>query len=170
MKEADAKGRNVVFIGGLPQIPLLKSNASKLLVPSDRSGAYDVSSFQMLNETTKQIAFTQESPWDSGSGIAVFAPLSGSGAAVTKELISFLDSSSEAATVINETGSKQLFSNHQQIKSDDSSPSADTKNPSAAPNVTYIAVFAALILIAAGLIWLTARRKKRKTGNEKSEE
>ena len=30
MKEADAKGRNVVFIGGLPQIPLLKSNASKL--------------------------------------------------------------------------------------------------------------------------------------------
>ncbi|OIK19829.1 cellulose biosynthesis cyclic di-GMP-binding regulatory protein BcsB [Bacillus amyloliquefaciens] len=170
MKEADAKGRNVVFIGGLPQIPLLKSNASKLLVPSDRSGAYDVSSFQMLNETTKQIAFTQESPWDSGSGIAVFAPLSGSGAAVTKELISFLDSTTEAATVINETGSKQLFSNHQQIKSDDSSPSADTKSRSAAPNVTYIAVFAALIVIAAGLIWLTARRKKRKTDNEKSEE
>ena len=170
MKEADAKGRNVVFIGGLPQIPLLKSNASKLLVPSDRSGAYDVSSFQMLNETTKQVAFTQESPWDSGRSIAVFAPLSGSGASVTKELISFLDSTSDAATVVNETAGKQLFSNHQQIKSDDSSPSPDTKSRSAALNVTYIAVFAALIIIAAGLIWLTARRKKRKADNEKSEE
>ncbi|MRB49428.1 hypothetical protein GH860_30310, partial [Bacillus thuringiensis] len=89
--------------------------------------AYDVSSFQMLNETTKQVAFTQESPWDSGRSIAVFAPLSGSGASVTKELISFLDSTSDAATVINETAGRQLFSNHQQIKSDDSSPAADTK-------------------------------------------
>ncbi len=170
MREADAKGRNVVFIGSLPQIPLLKSNASKLLVPSDRNGAYDVSSFQMLNETTKQVAFTQKSPWDSDSSIAVFAPLSGSGAAVTKELISFLDSTSDAATVVNETAGKQLFSNHQQIKSDDSSPSADPKSRSAALNVTYIAVFTALIIIAAGLIWLTARRKKRKADNEKSEE
>ncbi|MBT2573182.1 cellulose biosynthesis cyclic di-GMP-binding regulatory protein BcsB [Bacillus sp. ISL-51] len=169
MKEADAKGHNVLFIGGLQQFPLLKAKASELIVPSDRNGTYNVSEFQMLNETTKQIAFTQKSPWDGDYSIAVFAPLSGSGTAVTKELISFLDSSSEAATVINETNSQQLFSNHQQIKSDSSGQSAGVSNPASKVNVMYIVLFAALIIIAAVLIWYTSRRKKRKADNEKNE-
>ncbi|KXZ12592.1 hypothetical protein AXI59_05750 [Bacillus nakamurai] len=170
MKEADAKGRNVLFIGGLQQFPLLKAKASELIVPSDRNRTYNVSEFQMLNETTKQIAFTQKSPWDADYSIAVFAPLSGSGTSVTKELISFLESRSEAATVINETSSHQLFSNHQQIKSDSSSQSADASSTASNVNVMYIVLFAALIIIAAVLIWYTARRKKRKTDSEKNED
>lgn len=169
MKEADAKGRNVLFIGGLQQFPLLKAKASELIVPSDQNGTYNVSKFQLLNETTKQIAFTQKSPWDADDSIAVFAPLSGSGTSVTKEMISFLESS-EAATVINETSSQQLFSNHQQIKSDSSSRSADVSSPASKVNAMYIVLFAALIIIAAVLIWFTARRKKRKTASEKNKD
>ncbi len=86
VKPDDMKGRNIIFIGSVYQFSLLKEKTSKLAVPTAKNGAFDVSSFQMLNETTKQIAFTQTSLWDSNYSMAVFAPFKGQGTAVTKEI------------------------------------------------------------------------------------
>ncbi|PNB56194.1 hypothetical protein C1X64_32835, partial [Pseudomonas sp. GW456-E7] len=61
----DAKGRNLIFIGSISQFSLLKEKSSDLLVPQVKNGSFDVSGFEMLNETTKQVAFTQPSFWDS---------------------------------------------------------------------------------------------------------
>lgn len=70
----DAKGRNLIFIGGINQFSLLKEKSSDLLVPQEKNGSFDVSGFEMLNETTKQVVFTQASVWDSRYTMAVFAP------------------------------------------------------------------------------------------------
>lgn len=158
----DVKGRHLIFVGGVNQFPLLKGQASTLTVPSDKNGTYDVSGLDMLNETTKQVAFTQASLWDSDYSMAVFAPLSGKGASITKEMISFLDSNNDTATVINETSSQQVFTNHQQLQSKNNDSQTEKAEQDNQPDLLYISLLAAIIVISAVLIWYTARRRKRK--------
>ncbi|MGR2792042.1 cellulose biosynthesis cyclic di-GMP-binding regulatory protein BcsB [Bacillus subtilis] len=162
----DAKGRNLIFIGGINQFSLLKEKSSDLLVPQEKNGSFDVSGFEMLNETTKQVVFTQASVWDSRYTMAVFAPLKGDGAAVTKEIISYLNSNDESATVLNETNSQQVFTNHQQLKSETNSSDAEQLTQDHSQKWMYIGVLALIMVIAAVFIWIAVRRRKRKTDTE----
>lgn len=162
----DAKGRNLIFIGGINQFSLLKEKSSDLLVPQEKNGSFDVSGFEMLNETTKQVVFTQASVWDSRYTMAVFAPLKGDGAAVTKEIISYLNSNDESATVLNETNSQQVFTNHQQLKSETNSSDAEQPTQDHSQKWMYIGVLALIMVIAAVFIWIAVRRRKRKTDTE----
>lgn len=166
VKAEDAKGRNLIFIGGISQFSLLKEKSSDLLVPQAINGSFDVSGFEMLNETTKQVAFTQASLWDSNYTMAVFAPLKGNGTAVTKEIISFLNSNDDTATVINETNSQQVFTNHQQLKSETNSSETEKTAQDHGQQLLYIGVLALMMVIAAAFIWVTVRRRKRKTDRE----
>lgn len=159
----DAKGRNLIFIGGINQFSLLKEKSSDLLVPQEKNGSFDVSSFEMLNETTKQVVFTQASVWDSRYTMAVFAPSKGDGTAVTKEIISYLNSNDESATVLNETNSQQVFTNHQQLKSETNSSDAEQPTQDHSQKWMYIGVLALIMVVAAVFIWIAVRRKKRKT-------
>lgn len=162
VKPDDMKGRNIIFIGSVDQFSLLKEKTSELAVPTAKNGTFDVSSFQMLNETTKQIAFTQTSLWDSNYSMAVFAPFKGQGTAVTKEMINFLNSNDFAATVVNETDSHQLFTNHQQLTAKSAETKTDDKQESNQQHVMYIAILIVIIAAAVILILTTARRRKRK--------
>ncbi|MEC1634926.1 cellulose biosynthesis cyclic di-GMP-binding regulatory protein BcsB [Bacillus mojavensis] len=166
VKADDAKGRNLIFIGGVSQFSLLKEKSSDLLVPQAKNGSFDVSGFEMLNETTKQVAFTQASLWDSNYTMAVFAPLKENGAAVTKEMISFLNSNDDTATVINETNSQQVFTNHQQLESETNSSEAEKTAQDQGQKLLYIGVLALIMVIAACFIWVTVRRRKRKIDRE----
>lgn len=162
----DAKGRNLIFVGGINQFSLLKEKSSDLLVPQEKNGSFDVSSFEMLNETTKQVVFTQASVWDSRYTMAVFAPSKGDGTAVTKEIISYLNSNDESATVLNETNSQQVFTNHQQLKSETNSSDAEQPTQDHSQKWMYIGVLALIMVVAAVFIWIAVRRKKRKTDTE----
>ncbi|MDZ5722285.1 cellulose biosynthesis cyclic di-GMP-binding regulatory protein BcsB, partial [Bacillus sp. SXabc123] len=162
----NAKGRNLIFLGGINQFSLLKEKSSELLVPQAKNGSFDVSGFEMLNETTKQVAFTQASLWDSGYTMAVFAPLKGNGTAVTKEIISYLNSTDDSATVVNETNSQQVFTNHQQLKSETNRSSAEQPSQDHSQKWLYIGVLALIMVIAAVFIWIAVRRRKRKTDTE----
>lgn len=162
----DAKGRNLIFIGGINQFSLLKEKSSDLLVPQEKNGSFDVSGFEMLNETTKQVVFTQASVWDSRYTMAVFAPSKGDGTAVTKEIISYLNSNDESATVLNETNSQQVFTNHQQLKSETNSSDAEQLTQDHSQKWMYIGVLALIMVIAAVFIWIAVRRRKRKTDTE----
>lgn len=162
----DAKGRNLIFIGGINQFSLLKEKSSDLLVPQEKNGSFDVSGFEMLNETTKQVVFTQASVWDSRYTMAVFAPSKGDGTAVTKEIISYLNSNDESATVLNETNSQQVFTNHQQLKSETNSSDAEQPTQDHSQKWMYIGVLALIMVVAAVFIWIAVRRKKRKTDKE----
>lgn len=162
----DAKGRNLIFIGGINQFSLLKEKSSDLLVPQEKNGSFDVSGFEMLNETTKQVVFTQASVWDSRYTMAVFAPSKGDGAAVTKEIISYLNSNDESATVLNETNSQQVFTNHQQLKSETNSSDAEQPTQDHSQKWMYIGVLALIMVVAAVFIWIAVRRRKRKTDTE----
>lgn len=162
----DAKGRNLIFIGGTDQFPLLNEKSSDLLVPQAKNGSFDVSGFEMLNETTKQVAFTQASLWDSRYTMAVFTPSKGTGTAVTKEIISYLNSTDDSATVVNETTSQQVFTNHQQLKSETNSSSAEQPSQDNSQKWLYIGVLALIMVVAAVFIWIAVRRKKRKTDTE----
>lgn len=162
----DAKGRNLIFIGGINQFSLLKEKSSDLLVPQEKNGSFDVSGFEMLNETTKQVVFTQASIWDSRYTMAVFAPSKGDGTAVTKEIISYLNSNDESATVLNEINSQQVFTNHQQLKSETNSSDAEQPTQDHSQKWMYIGVLALIMVIAAVFIWIAVRRRKRKTDTE----
>lgn len=162
----DAKGRNLIFIGGINQFSLLKEKSSDLLVPQEKNGSFDVSGFEMLNETTKQVVFTQASVWDSRYTMAVFAPSKGDGTAVTKEIISYLNSNDESATVLNETNSQQVFTNHQQLKSETNSSDAEQPTQDHSQKWMYIGVLAFIMVVAAVFIWIAVRRRKRKTDTE----
>ncbi|WDI26071.1 cellulose biosynthesis cyclic di-GMP-binding regulatory protein BcsB [Bacillus subtilis] len=162
----DAKGRNLIFIGGINQFSLLKEKSSDLLVPQEKNGSFDVSGFEMLNETTKQVVFTQASVWDSRYTMAVFAPSKGDGTAVTKEIISYLNSNDESATVLDETNSQQVFTNHQQLKSETNSSDAEQPTQDHSQKWMYIGVLALIMVVAAVFIWIAVRRKKRKTDTE----
>lgn len=162
----DAKGRNLIFIGGIDQFSLLKEKSSDLLVPQTKNGSFDVSGFEMLNETTKRVAFTQASLWDTRYTMAVFAPSKGTGTAVTKEFISYLNSTNDSATVVNETTSQQVFTNHQQLKSETNSSSAEQSSQDNSQKWLYIGVLALIMVIAAVFIWVAVRRRKRKTDTE----
>lgn len=162
----DAKGRNLIFIGGINQFSLLKEKSSDLLVPQEKNGSFDVSGFEMLNETTKQVVFTQASVWDSRYTMAVFAPSKGDGTAVTKEIISYLNSNDESATVLNETNSQQVFTNHQQLKSETNSSDAEQPTQDHSQKWMYIGVLALIMVVAAVFIWIAVRRRKRKTDTE----
>ncbi|MED2949329.1 cellulose biosynthesis cyclic di-GMP-binding regulatory protein BcsB [Bacillus subtilis] len=162
----DAKGRNLIFIGGINQFSLLKEKSSDLLVPQEKNSSFDVSGFEMLNETTKQVVFTQASVWDSRYTMAVFAPSKGDGTAVTKEIISYLNSNDESATVLNETNSQQVFTNHQQLKSETNSSDAEQSTQDHSQKWMYIGVLALIMVIAAVFIWIAVRRRKRKTDTE----
>ncbi|MCY8309154.1 cellulose biosynthesis cyclic di-GMP-binding regulatory protein BcsB [Bacillus vallismortis] len=159
----DTKGRNLIFIGSINQFSLLKEKSSELLVPQVKNGSFDVSGFEMLNETTKQVAFTQASLWDSGYTMAVFAPSKGKGAAVTKEVINYLNSTDDSATVVNETTSQQVFTNHQQLKSEANNASEEQSSQVNGQKWLYIGVLALIMVIAAVFIWIAVRRRKRKT-------
>lgn len=162
----DAKGRNLIFVGGINQFSLLKEKATDLLVPQEKNGSFDVSGFEMLNETTKQVVFTQASVWDSRYTMAVFAPSKGEGTAVTKEIISYLNSNDESATVLNETNSQQVFTNHQQLKSETNSSDAEQPTQDHSQKWMYIGVLALIMVFAAVFIWIAVRRRKRKTDTE----
>ncbi|MDP4099945.1 MAG: cellulose biosynthesis cyclic di-GMP-binding regulatory protein BcsB [Bacillota bacterium] len=162
----DAKGRNLIFIGGINQFSLLKEKSSDLLVPQEKNGSFDVSGFEMLNETTKQVVFTQASVWDSRYTMAVFAPSKGDGTAVTKEIISYLNSNDESATVLNETNSQQVFTNHQQLKSETNSSDAEQPTQDHSQKWMYIGVLALIMVIAAVFIWIAVRHRKRRTDTE----
>lgn len=162
----DAKGRNLIFIGGINQFSLLKEKSSDLLVQQEKNGSFDVSGFEMLNETTKQVVFTQASVWDSRYTMAVFAPSKGDGTAVTKEIISYLNSNDESATVLNETNSQQVFTNHQQLKSETNSSDAEQPTQDHSQKWMYIGVLALIMVVAAVFIWIAVRRRKRKTDTE----
>ncbi|MGG2223565.1 cellulose biosynthesis cyclic di-GMP-binding regulatory protein BcsB [Bacillus subtilis] len=162
----DAKGRNLIFIGGINQFSLLKEKSSDLLVPQEKNGSFDVFGFEMLNETTKQVVFTQASVWDSRYTMAVFAPSKGVGTAVTKEIISYLNSNDESATVLNETNSQQVFTNHQQLKSETNSSDAEQPTQDHSQKWMYIGVLALIMVVAAVFIWIAVRRRKRKTDTE----
>ncbi|TYS21859.1 cellulose biosynthesis cyclic di-GMP-binding regulatory protein BcsB [Bacillus subtilis] len=162
----DAKGRNLIFLGGINQFSLLKEKSSELLVPQAKNGSFDVSGFEMLNETTKQVAFTQASLWDSGYTMAIFAPSKGNGKAVTKEIISYLNSTDDSATVVNETNSHQVFTNHQQLKTETNRSSAEQPSQDHSQKWLYIGVLALIMVIAAVFIWIAVRRRKRKTDTE----
>lgn len=162
----NAKGRNLIFLGGINQFSLLKERSSDLLVPQAKNGSFDVSGFEMLNETTKQVAFTQASLWDSGYTMAVFAPSKGNGTAVTKEIISYLNSTDDSATVVNETNSHQVFTNHQQLKTETNRSSAEQPSQDHSQKWLYIGVLALIMVIAAVFIWNAVRRRKRKTDTE----
>ncbi|MCY7858108.1 cellulose biosynthesis cyclic di-GMP-binding regulatory protein BcsB [Bacillus sonorensis] len=164
VKANDAKGRNIIFIGAVNEFSLLKEKAADLAVQVAKNGALDVSAFQMLNETTKRVAFTQASLWDSNYSMAVFAPLSGQGTAVTKEMISFLNSNSDTATVMNETDSRQVFTNHQQLISKTSGTQpAETEKGNQQHMLLYVGILVFIMAIAVISIWIAVRRKKRKT-------
>ncbi|WP_026589363.1 cellulose biosynthesis cyclic di-GMP-binding regulatory protein BcsB [Bacillus sp. NSP9.1] len=165
----DAKGRNIIFIGGIGQFALLQEKAAELEVPVTKS-SLDVSSFQMLNETSKRVAFTQTSLWDENYSMAVFTPLHGKGTAVTKEMISFLESNDNTATVINETDSQQLFTNHQQLASKTSGTETSETKKSSQQNTLYLGILVLIIAAAVILILITVRRRKRKTDAERAEE
>lgn len=155
------KNHPLIFIGGIQTFSLLKENAAELIVPVKKD-QYDVSSFGMINETTARIVWTQPSVWNKEQTMTVFSGMTAAEANVSNEVMQFLQTNTEKATVAIESKNKGVFSNHQSVSSTSSSLKTSEKQ-SSSESWIYFACIAALILFVLVMIVYFVRKNRKKT-------
>ncbi|MBD3859949.1 cellulose biosynthesis cyclic di-GMP-binding regulatory protein BcsB [Bacillus sp. 28A-2] len=155
------ENHSLIFIGGIQTFSLLKEKANDLIVPT-KKGQYDVSSFGMINETTARIVWTQPSVWNKAQTMTVFSGMNAAEADVSNEVIHFLQTNTEIATVAIESKNNDMFTNHQTI----SSTSSDVKKgekQGGNESWIYFACMAALIIFVLVMIIYFVRKNRKKT-------
>ncbi|PCK23110.1 regulator [Bacillus pumilus] len=157
------KNHSLIFIGGIQTFTLLKEKAVDLIVPTKKD-QYDVSSFGMINETTARIVWTQPSIWNKEQTMTVFSAMNATEADVSKEVMHFLQTNTESATVAIESKNKDMFSNHQTV-SGTSSALKTGENQSSNESWIYFACMAALIIFVLVMIIYFVRKNRKKTGS-----
>lgn len=155
------KNHPLIFIGGIQTFSLLKEKAADLVVPVKKD-QYDVSSFGMINETTARIVWTQPSVWNKEQTMTVFSGMTAAEANVSNEVIQFLQTNTEKATVAIESKNKGVFTNHQSVSSTSSSLKTSEKQ-SSSESWIYFACIAALILLVLVMIVYFVRKNRKKT-------
>lgn len=155
------KNHPLIFIGGIQTFSLLKENAADLVVPVKKD-QYDVSSFGMINETTARIVWTQPSVWNKEQTMTVFSGMTAVEANVSNEVMQFLQTNTEKATVAIESKNKGVFSNHQSVSSTSNSLKTSEKQSSSEAWI-YFACIAALILFVLVMIVYFVRKNRKKT-------
>lgn len=155
------KNHPLIFIGGIQTFSLLKENAADLVVPVKKD-QYDVSSFGMINETTARIVWTQPSVWNKEQTMTVFSGMTAAEANVSNEVMQFLQTNTEKATVAIESKNKGVFTNHQFVSSTSSSLKTSEKQ-SSNESWIYFACIAALILFVLVMIVYFVRKNRKKT-------
>lgn len=155
------KNHPLIFIGGIQTFSLLKEKVAELIVPVKKD-QYDVSSFGMINETTARIVWTQPSVWNKEQIMTVFSGMTAAEANVSNEVMQFLQTNTEKATVAIESKNKGVFSNHQSVSSTSSSLKTSEKQ-SSSESWIYFACIAALILFVLVMIVYFVRKNRKKT-------
>lgn len=155
------KNHPLIFIGGIQTFSLLKEKAADLVVPVKKD-QYDVSSFGMINETTARIVWTQPSVWNKEQTMTVFSGMTAAEANVSNEVMQFLQTNTEKATVAIESKNKGVFTNHQSVSSTSSSLKTSEKQ-SSSESWIYFACIAALILLVLVMIVYFVRKNRKKT-------
>lgn len=155
------KNHPLIFIGGIQTFSLLKEKAADLIVPVKKD-QYDVSSFGMINETTARIVWTQPSVWNKEQIMTVFSGMTAAEANVSNEVMQFLQTNTEKATVAIESKNKDVFTNHQSVSSTSSSLKTSEKQ-SSSESWIYFACIAALILFVLVMIVYFVRKNRKKT-------
>lgn len=155
------KNHPLIFIGGIQTFSLLKEKAADLVVPVKKD-QYDVSSFGMINETTVRIVWTQPSVWNKEQTMTVFSGMTAVEANVSNEVMQFLQTNTEKATVAIESKNKGVFTNHQSVSSTSSSLKTSEKQSSSESWIYFVCI-AALILFVLLMIVYFVRKNRKKT-------
>lgn len=155
------KNHPLIFIGGIQTFSLLKEKAADLVVPVKKN-QYDVSSFGMINETTARIVWTQPSVWNKEQTMTVFSGMTAAEANVSNEVMQFLQTNTEKATVAIESKNKGVFTNHQSVSSTSSSLKTSEKQSSGESWIYFVCI-AALILFVLVMIVYFVRKNRKKT-------
>lgn len=155
------KNHPLIFIGGIQTFSLLKEKAADLIVPVKKD-QYDVSSFGMINETTARIVWTQPSVWNKEQTMTVFSGMTAAEANVSNEVMQFLQTNTEKATVAIESKNKGVFTNHQSVSSTSSSLKTSEKQSSSESWIYFVCI-AALILFVLVMIVYFVRKNRKKT-------
>ncbi len=155
------KNHPLIFIGGIQTFSLLKEKAADLVVPVKKD-QYDVSSFGMINETTARIVWTEPSVWNKEQTMTVFSGMTAAEANVSNEVMQFLQTNTEKATVAIESKNKGVFTNHQSVSSTSNSLKTSEKQSSSESWIYFVCI-AALILFVLLMIVYFVRKNRKKT-------
>ncbi|MFS3915859.1 cellulose biosynthesis cyclic di-GMP-binding regulatory protein BcsB [Bacillus australimaris] len=155
------KNHSLIFIGGIQTFSLLKEKADDLIVPAKKD-QYDVSSFGMINETTARLVWTQPSVWNKEQTMTVFSGMNAADADLSKEVIHFLQTNTETATVAIESKNKDMFTNHQTVNST-KNDSGKSEKQGLGDSWIYFACIAVLIIFVAVMIVYFVRKNRKKT-------
>ncbi|WCL57140.1 cellulose biosynthesis cyclic di-GMP-binding regulatory protein BcsB [Bacillus safensis] len=155
------KNHSLIFIGGIHTFSLLKEKAEDLIVPAKKD-QYDVSSFGMINETTARIVWTQPSVWNKEQTMTVFSGMNAADADLSHEVIHFLQTNTETATVAIESKNKGMFSNHQTVSSTTNDLQKGEKQ-GVGDSWIYFACIAVLIIFVVVMIIYFVRKNRKKT-------
>ncbi|MGE6632079.1 cellulose biosynthesis cyclic di-GMP-binding regulatory protein BcsB [Bacillus sp. NPDC077027] len=154
------QNHSLIFLGGVQAFPFLKEKETELIVPST-NGGYDVSSFGMINETTARIVWTQPSLWNDEHAMTIFTGMNGSDQAISKEVIEFLQTNTNTATVAIESKNKEMFSNHQTVSNVSKGQQTEEKQSNNQPWM-YFTLMAVLILLVLAIILYIVKRSRKK--------
>ena len=116
----------------------------------------------MINETTARIVWTQPSIWNKEQTMTVFSGMNAADADLSHEVLRFLQTNTETATVAIESKNKDMFSNHQTVSSTTNDLQKDEKQ-GIDDSWIYFACIAALIIFVVGLIIYFVRKNRKKT-------
>ncbi|QLI79393.1 cellulose biosynthesis cyclic di-GMP-binding regulatory protein BcsB [Bacillus pumilus] len=159
--EEQLKKNSLIFFGGIQTFSLLKEKADDLIVPA-KKGQYDVSSFGMINETTARIVWTQPSVWNKEQTMTVFSGMTAADADISNEVIRFLQTNTETATVAIESKNKDMFSNNQTVSNAKNDMKKGEKQ-GGGESWIYFACIAVLIIFVVVMIVYFVRKNRKKT-------
>nr|MDH3175936.1 hypothetical protein [Bacillus pumilus] len=116
----------------------------------------------MINETTARIVWTQPSVWNKDQALTVFSGMTAADADISNEVIRFLQTNTETATVVIESKNKDMFSNHQTVSNAKNDLKKGEKQ-GGGDSWIYFACIAVLIIFVVVMIVYFVRKTRKKT-------
>lgn len=110
--EDDLTNYHVIILGHMENHPQLQEMIDDPLLPVTDEGLYDLSAYDMINETSAYIGWIQRSVWNDQYTLAHFAATSADDETfMTKRLANFLTDEAMDATIIVENINGDIFTN-----------------------------------------------------------
>lgn len=154
------ENHSLIFIGGIQTFSLLKEKADDLIVPT-KKGQYDVSTFGMINETTARIVWTQPSVWNKEQTMTVFSGMNAAEADVSNEVIHFLQTNTEEATVAIESRNKDMFTNHQTVSSTRNDLKKGEKQGGSESWIYFVCIAVLIIFVLIMIVYFVRKNRKK---------
>ena len=162
------KSHHVIVLGNPLTFSIFENDIDNLRIKPNETKDLNVSPFQFLNETSKNIAWMQQSVWNEDRMMVVFSPRKSDDHEpfISENLVNFLQTNNQRSDIIVESTSGEIFTHNtgnENITSNDLTESSSDERLNNINNILIVGFIAVLLL---GIIIFLYFVKKRKRNSE----